>query len=240
MSLDIKPFETNKNKIKVRPLMLNRTIPSFPESIVLVGASGSGKTTLLLRLLLEKHFYGGYYNHTFLFAVTANMDDQFKVLKIPERHTYTTEQEMIDGLDEILSIQKKIIEKKGVEKSSRICLIFEDLTANKKLMNSQSFLQVFVQGRHLNLQVICCVHKYKILPRTQRLNLMNLFFFRASVGEMNQVAEDHCPPGYTTKEMMEVLKYATDGDHNFLYINMKEPFKTRYRKNLDTVLELNK
>ena len=139
MDLKIKPLKTNKNKIKLRPLMKDHTIPAFAESLLLVGASGSGKTTVLIRLLTSKQFYYDYFNFIFLFSVTAKLDDTFKLLKIPDRHTFTTEDEMINGLEQIIKTQKEIVETKGLDKAPKIALVFEDLTSNKKLMKDPNF-----------------------------------------------------------------------------------------------------
>lgn len=244
MDLKIKPLKTNKNKIKLRPLMKDHTIPAFAESLLLVGASGSGKTTVLIRLLTSKQFYYDYFNFIFLFSVTAKLDDTFKLLKIPDRHTFTTEDEMINGLEQIIKTQKEIVETKGLDKAPKIALVFEDLTSNKKLMKDPNFLLLWTAGRHLNLQIIACIHKYKALPRTQRLQAMNIIYFRGSKSEVYQLVEDFTPPGHTKKEFTNLVEYATNPDtnskHNFLYIANKLPFKIRYRKNFDTILTLNK
>lgn len=244
MSVDIRPIPTNKSKIKLRPLMKNNSIPSFAQSILLVGASGSGKTTVLLNLMTRKEFYKDFFDFVFLFSITAELDDTFNILKIPDRRKISNEKDMIEGLKSIVEAQKELIETRGLLGAPKVCLIFEDLTANKKLMRSKAFTDIFTAGRHLNLQVIVCIHKYKSLPRTQRLQAMNIIYFRGSKSEVEQLAEDFTPPRFSKKEFIQLIEFATDADkdnkHNFLYICNKVPFKIRYRKNFTTVLELNK
>ena len=244
MSLEIKPLKTNKSKIKRTALMKSHTIPSFAESVLFVGCSGSGKTTLLIRLLTSKQFYHNYFNFVFLFSVTAKLDDTFKLLKVPDHHTFTTEDEMIEGLEKILKTQKEIVENKGLDKAPKIALVFEDLTSNKKLMKDPNFLLLWTAGRHLNLQVFACVHKYKAVPRTQRLQAMNVIYFRGAKSEVDQLADDFTPPGHTKKEFIKLVEYATEPDkksgHNFLYMANKLPFKIRFRKNFNMILQLNK
>jgi hypothetical protein len=67
--LKIKPYKTNKDSIKLRPLMKDCTIPKFPQSVLMVGASSSGKTTLPQNLILKKEFYKNYHDFVFLFSV---------------------------------------------------------------------------------------------------------------------------------------------------------------------------
>ena len=46
--------------------------------------------------------------------------------------------------------------------------------------------------------------------------------------------------GIIKKEFEDLIKHATKDRYNFLHINMREPPETRYRKNLDTILSINK
>ena len=42
--------------------------------------------------------------------------------------------------------------------------------------------------------------------------------------------------GLNYEKWLELYKYATEGDHSFLYINFQKPKRLRMMKNLDTVL----
>ena len=176
--LQIKPFTTGKEKVKLRPLMKDHTIPAFPESVMLIGASKSGKSTLLDNLMNRKHFYKGFHDLTYLFATTAKLDQGFKRLKIPKHRLFDTEEDMIKNVELIFEAQKGVVEEHGIENSKKILMIFEDLTTNEKLMRNTTFKSLWTLGRHVNIQVISCIHKYKALPRTQRLQAMNVIYFR--------------------------------------------------------------
>lgn len=244
MSLDITAMPTNKNKIKVRPLMEDCTIPKFPQSLLMVGSSSSGKTTALMNLMTKKHFYKGFHDFVFLFSITAKLDDSFEPLKLKKEHIFDTEEDMIENLEIIFEAQKKNVENKKINECPKILLIFEDLTTNEKLMKNKTFKSLWTLGRHLNIQVIAMIHKYKALPRTQRLNAMNIIFFRGSGDETLQLVDDYTPPGHTKKEFLKLVEYATapgkKKKHNFLYMCNKLAFKIKFRQNFDTILELQK
>lgn len=240
MSLKIEPFKSDKDGIKLRPLMKDCTIPKFPQSVLMVGASSSGKTTLLLRLMTQKHMYKGYHDFVFLFSVTAHLDDSFKRLKLKKGHMFSTEETMIKAMKEIVQAQKENIENGKVSDAPKILLIFEDLTTNTKLLKDPIFASLWTLGRHLNIQIIGMVHKYKALPRVQRLNAMNIIYFRGSADEQSNLVDDFTPPGHTKREFSDIVAYATGGEHNFLYICNKLPFKIKFRRNFDTILELSK
>jgi GTPase SAR1 family protein len=244
MSLKILPFETDKDAIKLRPLMQNYTIPPFPQSVLMVGASSSGKTTLLLRLMTETHFYKGYHDFIFLFSLTAKLDDGFKRLKLKKDHIFDTEESMIESMEIIYNSQKKNVENGTVKTAPKILCIFEDLTTNEKLMRNPIFKSLWTLGRHINIQVIAMIHKYKALPRTARLQAMNIIYFRGSNSEVQQLTDDFTPPNHSKKEFTEIIDCATQVDeeskHHFLYMCNKVPFKSRHRRDFELILELKK
>jgi hypothetical protein len=242
MSLKITAMPTDKNKIKVNALMEDCTIPKFPQSLLMVGSTSSGKTTALMNLMTRKDFYKGYHDFIFLFSITAKLDDSFKPLKLKKDHMFDTEESMIENLQIIFEAQKRNVENKKINECPKILLIFEDLTTNEKLMRNTTFKSLWTLGRHLNMQVISMIHKYKALPRTQRMNAMNIMFFKATGDENLQLGDDYTPPGHTKKEFLKVIEYATASDkkgrHNFLYICNKLPSEIKFRKNFETILQL--
>jgi hypothetical protein len=151
---------------------------------------------------------------------------------------------MIENLEIIFESQKKNVENKKISECPKILLVFEDLTTNEKLMKNTTFKSLWTLGRHLNIQVISMIHKYKALPRTQRMNAMNIMFFKATGDENLQLADDYTPPGHTKKEFLKVIEYATASDkrsrHNFLYICNKVASEIKFRKNFETILKLKK
>lgn len=56
------------------------------------------------------------------------------------------------------------------------------------------------------------------------------------------INNEFIPPKYDKKDMKELINFATqndsDDDYNFLYINMNEKPKTRFRKNLSHVIKI--
>jgi DNA replication protein DnaC len=56
--LKIVRYDTNKHKIKQRPMMEKNIIPTHASAVVFCGRSGSGKSNLLVNLAERPEFYG--------------------------------------------------------------------------------------------------------------------------------------------------------------------------------------
>lgn len=248
-TLDIIPFETSKNKIEQRPAMEKDIIPKHASSVIFNGKSGSGKTQLLVNLLTRPGFYGKcvkhsckhkdceYFDEMYMFSPTADGgDDLAKYLKIPKKHIFPDLN--ITDLDMLLQKQKEKCDRNGVDKSPKMLVIFEDIQSDAKFMKSKSFLRCFIQGRHINISTFLLGQSWTLTPRACRLQANNIFFFRGSGSEHKILIDEHTPPGLTKKEFEGLLNHAVGDKYSFLHINLRAPRETRYRKNLDTILQL--
>jgi hypothetical protein len=152
--------------------------------------------------------------------------------------------ECIDDLDEadeflnkLMTLQKTKIEEYGAKDAPKICIVFDDVIGHK-FLNTSSFTACFTRCRHYNFTVFCLSQQYKSIPKKCRLQANNLMFFKSSDTESQCVVDDHTAPNYSKKKFLNVIQEANGDDHSFLYINMKEPFNTRYRKNFDEIISI--
>lgn len=56
--------------------------------------------------------------------------------------------------------------------------------------------------------------------------------------EVNTVVEEYAPPMISSQQFEEIVNLATNDKFGFLTINMKVPWQTRFRRNLDQFLTL--
>jgi len=242
--LEIIKFPTNKHGIKERQVMVDNIIPRLGTSTIINGKSGSGKTNLLLNLCLKKEFWGkerptdktGYFDLTFFFSPTAESDDMPEYLGIDKKRIVVDDFE--NKLEHVFSVQDKIIKSKGIEKSPKILLIYDDMQANAKFMRSKIFLRSFIANRHSNITTIFLSQSFTRTPRACRLQASNIMIFPASESEINLLVDEFCPAHTTSAQFYELVKEATKDQFNFLHINCKAPMQDRFRKNLDTYLNI--
>ena len=247
--LKIIKFDTNKSKIKVRPLQEQNIIPKHPFRLMLVGRSGSGKSMNLVNLMTRPHMYGRtkkdnpkshYFDLIFLFSPTAEGgDDLVDHLELPENRIVTNQSKFAPVLNHILQTQKGLIEKGGLLKSPKICLIFDDCQSAERFLKSEDFVKIFIAGRHYNISVICCGQSWTKFSRVTRLNASNIMLYPSSGSEVDLLCDEFCPPNKNKKQFRELIQHATNEPYQFLHINNQTSIKDRYRKNLDVILSIN-
>jgi hypothetical protein len=242
--LEIVAYPTNKHKIPQRPLMEADIIPRHPSAVIFNGKSGSGKTNLMVNLMSRPEFYGrqnqkdkksSYFDVVFLFSPTANGgDDLVRFLNIPKKRIINNFDK--NKLDKILDLQDSIVSDKGLDKSPKMLIIFEDIQSDAKFMNTKSFIRCYIQGRHMNISTFLCGQSWTLTPRKCRLQANNIFFFPSSNSEIEILNSEFCPPHTSKTQFLDMVKHATENPYNFLHINMRKPPNERYRHNLDTIL----
>jgi hypothetical protein len=242
--LEITQFPTNKHKIFERHAMTENLIPRLGSSTIINGKSGSGKTNLLLNLCLKKEFYGkekdsdkhGYFEIVFLFSPTAESDDLAEYLNIDKKRIVTDDFE--NKLEHIFAVQEKLIKGKGLDKSPKILLIFDDMQAEQRFLRSKIFMRSFIANRHSNITTIFLSQSFTKTPRVCRLQASNIMIFPASESEINLLVQEYCPAHTTEAEFYQLVKHATKDRFNFLHICTRVEPEKRFRKNLSVILNL--
>ena len=234
----INPLKTLKDKIKQPATAAADIIPRLTSNCLFVGASGSGKSTLLVNLMTRKEFYFGCFDQVFLISPTGRTDDVQKHLDLPDEHIIDDLSEAPDFIENLMDEQREAIEQDGADGAPQICIIYDDVIANRDLMKSTAFTSSFVMSRHFNFTTLLCTQSFTRVPRVCRLQAQNTFLFAPGMSEMELIAEEHAAPGFTKKRMHKLISYAVEEKFSFLHINRRCPFETRYRKNLSDIIVL--
>jgi hypothetical protein len=245
--LSIIPFPTAKTKIGQRKLMEDHVLPTHPSSVIINGKSGSGKSQLIINMLCRGDMYGfdkdnkHYFDEIYFFSPTAGkMDDLCEHLLdytcLKEENIYNEFDE--NKLNEILENQKNEINEKGIEKAKKILILLDDIQQDQKFLRSKTILKIFTTNRHYNSSVFLCGQSFTKTPRACRLQANNIMFFAGSKSETDKIVEEYAPPKLSKRDFNDLIDQVLDEPYNFLHINMREPWKTRYRKNLNTLINL--
>jgi hypothetical protein len=238
----IKVMDTAKSKTPQRQAAKDGVLPRFPFSMIISGSSGSGKTNLLLNLLTRDELYGKYFHYILVFSPTAgSTDDTYKALKLP-KDNFVRELKA-EYLTNIIANRKALIEEKGIEwvvKHSRMCIILDDVIADRGFLQSPEALKLFALLRHYQCAIIMLIQSYNKTPRTLRDNANATIIFPAIRDEVEVLLDEVTPAELTKREFMEVIKYATREQYHFLYINRHAKPGQQMRHNLDEIIDLEK
>lgn len=256
--LKISQVETNKNKIFQRFLMNHNVVSKHPGVSIFCGGVGSGKTTLIHNLLSKPQYYGKslegikdnngkkpYFDVVFL--LTGSDDDMYQELidmqLIDENHIkFDPEPE---DIQHILDIQGKCIKEKGLLNSPKVLIILEDIVDKQKFIKSTPFRSLFIKPRQNGLSVWLLSQYLNLIPKSCRLQAMNLYLFKQERAGQEIICEQYCPAGLKKDQFLKLIEQATqpteDEPNPFLHINQRVKDKNeKFRRNLDTIILTNK
>ena len=172
---------------------------------------------------------------------TVESDDLYKHLEKQTVQIQSVVDPTAADIQDVLDYQKQQIKAKGISSAPRTLAIFEDMqvhSGKNSVMSSQPFLECFLANRHNNLSVWLAGQSYTATPRRCRLQCRGLFYFAGSESELELISREYGAPGLSKKDMKEVITHATKTPFSFLYVNMHMPWETRFRKNPDVILKL--
>lgn len=234
-------------------------IPKVPFRWILSGPSKSGKTNLA-RWALDK-FYSksknkSYFDEIHLFSPTANIDytwSKLPGLENKNRHTKPTKQMILKELqkakkgilgttsDSVPPLSEKQLHSRK-QKAKKILFIFDDAIAESKLINSDEFLTVFIEGRHFMISSMIMTQAYKKVPRSARIQATHLSMFPSMTSEIERVGDDFGPKELSKKEFLQMVTEATEPDEAcpfpFLHVDRFAPIEKRFRRNLTETIQM--
>ena len=231
--------ENSKDKIEQPKLSEENVIPKLLTSSIICGRSGSGKSVLISFLLNAEQCFKNVFDMVCLVSPTATSDDVQKSFPVTDEVCICDDLEKApEFIQTLMDKQKELIKENGASDSPLLCLILDDVAGSTKFLNTKQFTKCFTQSRHYNMTVFVLTQQYKNIPKRARMQANNIFFFKSPETESHSIVEDHTPPGYSKRKMLELINYATHEPYSFLYINYKAPIDDRYRKNLNEIIIL--
>ena len=232
---EIQAIPTSKTEIKQCPGAESGCVPKHPFRNYIIGASGSGKTNLLLNLLSRGDFYNGYFDEVFIISPTASeLDDSYKVLGLDQTHFFQPDVQVLQVIEDI---QRKNIKRAGIAKAPKVCVILDDCISYKRFINSKILLKFAIMSRHYGISMFILSQCYHRVPKSVRLNMSCIMFFKGNMKEVETITDDFMCPGWKKKDFMGLINKSTNKRYNFFHIDMNKQIEEgRYKKNLNEVL----
>lgn len=207
MALDIKAVKTRAHDHKNRPACEHIKL-CHPFSASLIGGTGSGKSVLAVNILTNPNLFGKYFDEVYLVGATVHSDDTWKQLNVPKERQFTDIKTMQSKVNRLIKRQKKSVEAQGVARAKKVCIVWEDVTSNLKLLNSPEYIQSYVQNRHLNMSTLAMCHKYSGQTRVCRLNSNHIFMFPSNKSEIKRLCDELQPHNIDKKQFIKLINFA--------------------------------
>lgn len=213
-------------------------LPKHPFRMYVVGASGSGKSNFILNLLTRKNMYKDYFDTILVVSPTAvHLDPNYRALNLKEDHFFDPDEEV---LERIMEIQEEVIEEKGKSEAPKVLLVLDDIISYKQFVASPILLKFAVMSRHWNISLMILSQAYHRIPKSVRLQMSSIVFFKGSNKELEVLSEDFGVAGKSYKEFMRAISYATNKRFDFFFVDLHRTIENgRYRKNLTEYLFVN-
>lgn len=230
-STDIINMNVKQKSISQPKCVKAGLLPSHPFRMYIVGSSGSGKTNFILNLLNRECFYKDYFDSVLVISPTAlHLDHTYQSLELKEHCYYEPNEEV---LETIMELQEKKIEELGKFRSPKVLLILDDIVSYKNFCNSSILLKFAVMSRHWNISMMILSQAYHRIPKSVRLQMSAIVYFKGSNKELDVLSDDFAAPGYSHKEFKNRIKVATNERYSFVFIDVNRPINEgRYKKGL--------
>jgi hypothetical protein len=227
---DAKPIKIENMYEKIpKELLDNADNPNYdlhklklPFRMCVVAPSGSGKTNFVLNLLAI--FSRGRGSFASVDIITRNKDEplyKWLVLKCDQIN-------IKEGMEAIPPLDK-------MDKEINHLVIFDDLVLAKDQSRIENY---YIRARKLNCSVIYLSQSYYRIPKIIRSNCNYMCILKLSGNREVKMILSEFGLGVSKEELLRLYTEATAEKFQPLIIDMDEEAPKRFRKGLQTIMEV--
>lgn len=161
--------------------------------------------------------------------------------RIPEECFFSEydEDTLADIMDQQMAIVK-LLKKHDKTKhlANRILIVFDDLVGSSLFSGKKDnpFKRLNTNHRHYSISMLMVTQAYKEIPKTVRTQFSCVIVFEIANEKELEVIFEENPMNLKRDDWMELYQHATNGDHDFMFINYQKPKRLRIMKNFQQIL----
>jgi hypothetical protein len=160
---------------------------------------------------------------------------------IPEDHFMSDydEQTLSDIMNQQMTLVKTLkAHGKTKHLANRILIVFDDLVGSSLFSGKKDnpFKRLNTNHRHYSCSILMVTQAYMEIPKTVRTQFSCVILFEIANEREVDVVYAENPMGLKQNDWLEIYHYATEGDHDFMFINYQKPKRLRIMKNFQQVL----
>ena len=174
----------------------------------------SGKSELLKYIVNQ---FRHKFDKIYVLSPTERVNDFYKESGLVE------DDNIFDNWDEnwvksLIGKMTMINSKKPKDERKHICLICDDIVADKSLHSSSTMRTLIARGRHINISIIFTVQSLTMVSPLCRSNADFVFIGQLNNASLNIACDEYLAGSLDKKQFIEMYRKHT-GDFNFLIIN---------------------
>tara|TARA_R110002020_G_scaffold100898_2_gene238231 strand:+ start:8392 stop:9114 length:723 start_codon:yes stop_codon:yes gene_type:complete len=182
---------------------------------LLLGKPKSGKSSLMWSFLKSPKILNKVFNNVYLFQPSHSRasikNDIFKKHPKDKKFDELT-------FDNFMEVIERI---KATDKKENNCIIFDDMSAYlKNKQTLQLFKELIFNRRHLRCSIYFLNQTFFSVPKELRRLFSNMFIFKCSKNEMNNVFEEVVEDDNIKKLLPSIMRVVYDKPYQFLFINL--------------------
>ena len=221
--IKVEEFDVEQSKYK--------EVGSLPMRSLILAPSGEGKTILIQNMILD--IYRNCFSRVYIFSPSINVDATWvpviDYLKKTLKQDAKKEPYLFDRYDEgalkkIIDTQHKLVahmKANHMKKLFQILIVVDDFADDRSLVrNSQLLHSLYIRGRHTAISTITSTQVYNLISPIFRKNATNLYVFKLRNAKDLEALLEELSALYDKNTILEIYRAATEGPHNFLYINL--------------------
>ena len=177
--------------------------------------------------------YRNCFSRVYIFSPSINVDATWvpviDYLKKTLKQDAKKEPYLFDRYDEgalkkIIDTQHKLVahmKANHMKKLFQILIVVDDFADDRSLVrNSQLLHSLYIRGRHTAISTITSTQVYNLISPIIRKNATNLYVFKLRNAKDLEALLEELSALYDKNTILEIYRAATEGPHDFLYINL--------------------
>lgn len=189
----------------------------IPSLILINGMQGCGKSHLI-RFIMQK--YRKKFNYGIVMSNTSfdTQDSGFNY--IPQEFIYPEFSE--EAITNLMNIQGKIVEKKGLDKTPHSFIILDDCLYDANQFNSPVLKKLCTQLRHFNITCIFSSQYCNAISSVIRANAMSVFIFKSFTKRNTDSLFESYGQAHDNSQDFKAYLNENTGDYKFIFYNKME------------------
>lgn len=221
MSLEIIDIK-KKRAMQYKAPKTHPDLPQLSFVMCIVGPRARGKSLLIRNLLLRDDMFKKVFKKPNYIIIISPSLQNGDYLDLEGPNVYKIENYTHEMINNLIDVQKKIIQDHSRSKCPEILLVLDDVLDSGALNFHSSVEKIFSRGRHVNINCILVSQHLNRISKTMRLNSDYFILFSPNnMTELENFYEQYIPKRYWWGMNEYLENMWANNKYQFLLVDFK-------------------